>query len=570
VYAAGCPQAPPADAPPKTAPAEAAPVPSSPEADLQSRRTLVQEIITPIEDRTEALARNLDQVARYLRLGDETAVRAFFSESLEALLPGVDLPTPTALGMGLQESTWSDDEGALSTSISGDRIVWFLESLANESTLTEDIRIKVLTSNPATDGGLEGTLKMRIHGSVGPHGRLWTRVHVHFRARPNDPRGDHWKLTAWRVLRIHRMQADAPLFSEVSARAGVGMTTGSNPADSLGQRFEGAAVGDVNGDGLLDLVTVSPQRGHLYMQQGDGTFRDDAESAGISHPVQTRTSGVPLLVDYDNDGDPDLFIAGTGKFVLFENQTPPKRAPRFIDRTLESGVGVSAWTYSAAAGDVNGDGRLDLFATSYHNWPWVLPDSWARATNGTPNVLLIQQPDGTFRDDAAAWGVQGMRWSFAAQFGDLDGDADLDLFVANDYGSGSTMYRNTGSAFEDVGEKTGAWDRSGGMGVSLGDPDNDGDIDIHVTNMSSTAAQRIFGRLRPEQLSDVPYFRNLAAGNALLVNNGEGRWSNAAGKLGPFPAGWAWGGGFIDLDNDGWEDLHSPNGFMSGKTEHDT
>ena len=537
---------------------------------LDLRRNLVQNTITPLEDRTEALGRNLDKVARFLRLGDSQSARAFFPDTVECLLPQSPVQASRSLRLGISEGTWSAPEGAQTTRLPAKSVVAHLNALADSTASLDEFRIQVVSADPGAEDALTGILKIRVLGSRSDGGLEWLRARVRYRAIPETPLGDFWKLHTWRVEHVQRMRSTRPLFSEVSREAGV-RSTASNPGEErMGQRFEGAAVGDVNGDQRLDLVTVSPQGAHLYIQTPEGTFIDEAESAGILHPVKTQTSGVPLLVDYDNDGDPDLFVAGTGPFALFENETLPGGPPQFVDRTRASGIDVSGWTYSAAAGDVNGDGLLDLYATSYHDWPWVLPDSWAQATNGTNNRLLVQGPGGTFRDQAAEWGVQGGRWSFSAQFGDVDGDADLDLFVANDYGSGSTLYRNTGTRFEDVGRQTGAWDRSGGMGVSLGDPDNDGDLDIHVTNMSSSAAQRIFGRLSAEELADTPYFQNLAAGNALFINAGDGTWKNEAKSRGPLNAGWAWGGGFVDLDNDGWEDVHAPNGFMSGQTEHDT
>jgi hypothetical protein len=108
------------------------------------------------------------------------------------------------------------------------------------------------------------------------------------------------------------------------------------------------------------------------------------------------------------------------------------------------------------------------------------------------------------------------------------------------------------------------------MGVSLGDYDNDGDLDLHVTKMSSTAGNRILGRLSDAALPSRPELKALAAGNSLYRNAGGGLFEDVSAKAGPFGGGWAWGGGFVDLDNDGFEDLYTPNGFISGPRFHDT
>jgi hypothetical protein len=111
------------------------------------------------------------------------------------------------------------------------------------------------------------------------------------------------------------------------------------------------------------------------------------------------------------------------------------------------------------------------------------------------------------------------------------------------------------------------------MGVSMGDYNNDGLLDLHVTNMSSTAGKRILQRLFPDERDHQESTRvlnKLAAGNTLFRNLGDGSFQDVSAEVGPFPSGWAWGGGFVDFDNDGWQDIHSPNGFISGKSLKDT
>ena len=204
----------------------------------------------------------------------------------------------------------------------------------------------------------------------------------------------------------------------------------------------------------------------------------------------------PLGVDYDNDGDTDVFLATVGEQILLENRLVPDGKLAFVDVSQEAGVAVSAIGFSAAAGDVNGDGRPDLYVSSYNRYGQVTPDVWYKATNGTPNLLFVSQPGGGYREEARKWGVDDRRWSYAAQFLDVDEDGKLDLYVVNDFGE-KALYMRRGDRFVDEAQERGVLDAGNGMGVSFGDFNNDGRLDLHVTNMSSTAGNRILGRLFP-------------------------------------------------------------------------
>ena len=161
------------------------------------------------------------------------------------------------------------------------------------------------------------------------------------------------------------------------------------------------------------------------------------------------------------------------------------------------------------------------------------------------------------------------RWTYAAGFLDIDEDGDQDLYLANDFGE-NALYLNDGGIFTEAAEQFGIVDPGFGMGVSFGDYDNDGDLDLHVTNMSSTAGNRILKLLYPEQHEIRQSLGKQAAGNSLYENQGDSGFSDVTSVIGGLSGGWAFGGGFVDFDNDGWADLYTPNGFVSGKTMKDT
>jgi len=395
--------------------------------------------------------------------------------------------------------------------------------------------------------------------------REWARGTVEAGVR--RAKNGRWQLESFDVASLDSMVALRDLFSEVAVPAGVDARRAAyGVPGNAGFVWHGAAAADFNNDSWLDVFVTGPDRHYLYRNEGNGRFREAGTEAGLPWPE----SGVaPLALDYDNDGDLDVFVSAVGPQVLLENRLVPDGELKFVDVSVKAGVAVQAVGFSAVAGDVNNDGWPDIYVTSYNHYGRVKPDSWFRAANGTPNLLFINQGDGAFREEAAKWGVNDRRWSYAAQFADVTGDGRLDLYVANDFGE-NALYINSGNHFEDQASPRGVLDPGNGMGVDFGDYNNDGRLDLHVTNMSSTAGNRILGRLFPDQTPQDNVLKKLAAGNNLYENLGDGRFRDVTAEVGGFSGGWAWGGGFLDFDNDGWQDIFTPNGFISGKSMKDT
>lgn len=433
----------------------------------------------------------------------------------------------------------------------------------------EDARFKVKDAEFSRENGIvrgSGGFKFFLVGDSTGGSPLWIKGTGKIQAVQGSD-SETWKVEKLLFDEITIQEADRRLFSEVSEPAGVAVSL--PPYGSPGNDdfiYRGAAVGDLNQNGFLDLVVTGNKQTYAYMNRGDGTFEERAWELGI--PPNSQATA-PLLMDFDNDGDLDLFISTVGSQMLFENRLVPDGELAFRDVSLEAGVSLPAHGFSAVAGDVTGNGFPDIYVTSYNAYGRVMPNSWHRATNGTPNLLLINQGDGTFKESAKKWGVQDTRWSYAAQILDIDGDGKMDIYVANDFGE-NALFMNHGDRFEDEAEARGVLDPGNGMGVSFGDYNNDGVLDLYVTNMSSTAGNRILQRLMPDTEADDHVLRKLAAGNTLFNGAPDGTFTDGTGTAGPFVAGWAWGGVFYDFDNDGWDDLYSTNGFVSGQSMKDT
>ena len=353
----------------------------------------------------------------------------------------------------------------------------------------------------------------------------------------------------------------------------------------------GIALGDVNGDGLEDLYLCQepglPNR--LFLQQPNGTLRDVSDDWGVNWLEDSRSA---LLVDLDNDGDQDLVVAMVGSLILASNDNER----RF---QIQSVLPTSEATTSLTAVDYDQDGRLDLYVCAYNadrSWQETgsapIGTSTARfvyhdANNGGANSLFrnATSDDGNwkFADVTHQLGldVNNRRWSFAAAWEDVDNDGDQDLYVANDYGV-NNLFRNDVEdgqpTFVDVAAEHGAEDVASGMSVTWGDYDRDGWMDVYVSNMFSSAGNRITfqSKFKPELSIDLRRrFQRFARGNTLLRNLGDlaaksgPRFDDVSEAAGVTMGRWAWGSNFLDLNNDGWDDLIVANGFLTTEDSGD-
>ncbi len=332
---------------------------------------------------------------------------------------------------------------------------------------------------------------------------------------------------------------------------------------------EGLALGDADGDGLDDLYLCQPGGlpNKLYLRQRNGALRDHSRDAGVDFLDASRAA---LWCDLDNDGDQDLVVEVDPLLLVLENVG----GARFVERTR---VEVTSTT-SISAVDFDEDGDLDLYICGYivPDEAHVTPLPYHDANNGRPNTLLRNDigPQGwKFVDVTIESGLDqnNRRFSFAASWEDFDDDGDPDLYVANDFGR-NNLYRNDGGRFRDVAAQAGVEDMAAGMGVSWGDFDRDGRLDLYVSNMFSSAGERVSYQRRflaGAAQSTLAGFQRHARGNTLFRNLGEGRFQDVSEQAGVTMGRWAWGSLFVEYDNDGWPDLFVPNGYVTGEDPED-
>ncbi len=319
----------------------------------------------------------------------------------------------------------------------------------------------------------------------------------------------------------------------------------------------GAAVGDVDNDGDLDLyVTRLDAPGILFRNLGNGTFEDATTAAGLS-AFDMQANGVGFF-DAENDGDLDLYVtvigdtgdAGNDRYYLFINNgsgvftedAVARGASLYDPLALHRG-------YSVGFGDYNRDGWTDLHVTEW------LPDGMSN-TRLLKN-LGVQSPDEgllevRFIDDTEAAGVvMHQVHAFATSFTDVDGDGWPDLVVAADFGTSQLFWNDGDGTFTNGTVAAGIGTDENGMGSTLGDYDGDGDLDWFVTSIYDV-----------DQTCDTLLCNWGYTGNRLYNNQGGRVFQDATDAAGVREGFWGWGTAFFDYDNDGDLDLVMTNGVV--------
>ncbi len=345
----------------------------------------------------------------------------------------------------------------------------------------------------------------------------------------------------------------------------------------------GLAVADVNGDGLDDLYVCQeaglPNR--LFVQQSDGTAVDAAAQWGVDWLDACRSA---LLLDLDNDGDQDLAVATVGHLIVASNE-----GHAFTIRTC---LATDEDTMSIAAADYDSDGKLDIFvcvnnANALSEKPrrasvaGVASTVYYDSTTGGRNSLFRNEitagGDWRFRDVTQECGLDAdnRRVSYAATWEDYDNDGDQDLYVANDFGP-NNLWRNDRSPdgkinFTDVAGESGAEDRASGMSAAWGDINRDGAMDLYVGNMFSSAGERITHQpeFKAGNQAVKSSIQRFARGNTLLQNGGNGLFDDISETANVTVGRWSWSSNFLDLNNDGWEDIVVANGYITTEDSGD-
>lgn len=431
-----------------------------------------------------------------------------------------------------------------------------------------------------------GKVRLKLHLLGEQPGGAMVAIHGWADARVTN-RGGKYRLDRFRLTELGQETRSSRMFSEVAAATGLAHTwTRFGTAGNQSFHWNGAAAGDVDADGDWDLFVPSDGKNFLYLAQPDGTWAESAAASGVAGPAEGTGA---IFFDCDRDGDQDLMVghvgwrepdgsAGGERIRLYLNDGEGRFTEFQGGGFGASGFDKAFVAYTLTAFDYDGDGWLDVHICGYGRVEVEHNDSWIEATNGSPNGLLRclgKSEDGVFlgfEEAAETAGIVDSRWSYAAAASDVDLDGDIDLFVANDYGSNRLWVNQGDGTFKDGAESMGVADRGNGMGAAFGDLTSDGRPDLYIANMSSTAGNRILGRLSGDIDPDThAMLKKLAAGNSIFTAAADGRgFDRLPREKGGIGANWAWSTALADLDLDGDLDVFCSNGFVTGKLPFDT
>lgn len=340
----------------------------------------------------------------------------------------------------------------------------------------------------------------------------------------------------------------------------------------------GVAVGDIDNDGLQDIFLVGNMVGNkLYLNQGDLKFEDITLAAGITD--EKRWHAGVTMGDVNGDGYLDIYVSVTGSkdmerqnLLYLNNQDKT-----FTECSVERGISCDGYSYQSTFFDYDKDGDLDLFVANYPPSKFYNPASYFRqkmdsVEEGDADRLFENDGKGFFKDVTVDAGLHSYGLSLGATVGDLNKNGWPDLYVSNDFFSPDYMYLNkkNGTFLEVIKETTKHFSFYG-MGVDIADFNNDGLMDIVQAEMNPSdnfRSKSNMGSMNAPLFWEAvsmgfhfQYMQNSLQMNQGIRENGLPFFSEISRMAGISSTDWSWASLFMDMDNDGWKDIFITNGI---------
>ncbi|GAB3733253.1 VCBS repeat-containing protein [Spirosoma lituiforme] len=347
----------------------------------------------------------------------------------------------------------------------------------------------------------------------------------------------------------------------------------------------GVAIGDVNNDGLPDLfLTSNFEANKLYVNKGGMKFEDVTAKAGIIGKKFWST-GV-TFADVNGDGLLDIYVCNSGSRdergnQLYINQGIKNGVPTFVEKAKEYGLFDGGFSTHAAFFDYDRDGDLDMYLLNNSFTPMDrLGFANMRDTRdrlGGDKLFRNDGPGKPFKDVSAEAGIYGSLIGFGLgiTIGDVNNDNWPDIYISNDFYERDYLYINqkNGTFREDIENEMGHISLAS-MGADIADVNNDGNLDIFVTDMLPDDDYRLktttaFDSYELNELKETRDFHHQDSRNMLHLNNGDGTFSEIGRMAGTSATDWSWGALLFDMDMDGKKDVFVANGILKDLTDQD-
>jgi hypothetical protein len=400
-------------------------------------------------------------------------------------------------------------------------------------------------------------LRMWGEAAAGGPAEIVARFDLKILRPAREPRAG-W-LQALTLTQVQKAHADRFLFRDVTRARGIDPDKFHNNwnSDSKISNSGGICLCDFNRDGILDLLVVDVRRIVLFAGLPGGGFRDVTEQVGLPpEPPPVLDFSLAAVADLDGDGWEDIIVPG----CIFRNI----EGRYFEDYTHRTNLKLPRSCAGLAVADFDRDGKIDLYAMQ------TAPgkaDSWldGRTVSHPGNQLWRNLGNWKFENVAAASNtLGGGRSVFTAVWLDADEDGWPDLYIPNEFGNGALLLNKHDGTFAERLLVNHPQD-FGTMGMTCGDVNNDGKIDLYMANMYSKTGSRIIANLPPDTYPEaiMATMRRFVAGSQLYLNRGNLHFESVAERFQMNEVGWAYGPALADLDNDGWLDLFATSGFMT-------
>ncbi|MGH1387364.1 VCBS repeat-containing protein [Kordia sp.] len=337
----------------------------------------------------------------------------------------------------------------------------------------------------------------------------------------------------------------------------------------------GISVGDVNNDGLSDLFFTGNQvQNRLYLNKGDLTFEDISQKSNTQGDNRWYTG--TTMVDINNDGYLDIYCSVAGKDGNKKNQLfVNNKDNTFIEAAEKYGIADEGNSIQATFFDYDNDGDLDMYLANYPiahpSTPNMIYKNRMENVNSIESDKLYRNDGETFTDVSEEAGVKNYSFSIGIAAADINNDGWLDLYVSNDYSIPDFMYiNNQDGTFKEVIKEATNQTAFYGMGVDIADINNDGFLDIFQADMDADSNRRQkanMASMNPRLFYETvlygfhyQYMHNCLQLNSGFMENGVPKFSNISRLTGTSSTDWSWAPLFADFDNDSHKDLFVSNG----------